>query len=137
MPRTARLTTLPCRRGFRIRTRRRRLGERPLRRQHLASPDTENRGARRESARVFAPTDGALDDWGRHFRGRDEIASWNRTDNIGKSAHFEVESVEKSTEPDTVVAVLTVSGGGFNGTGPITFRFTGDLIREVIIAPTE
>jgi ketosteroid isomerase-like protein len=81
--------------------------------------------------------DAVLDDWGRVFHGRPGVASWNLTDNIGKQAHFEIVDVRPGDRPDSVVATLTVTGNGFNGTGPMTFTFDGDLIARLVISPTD
>jgi ketosteroid isomerase-like protein len=87
---------------------------------------------------VAAFTDDAvLDDWGNVFHGRNGIASWNRTDNIGKQSHFELVSLEPTDDPDRVVATLRVTGNGFNGTGPMTFEFRGDRIARLVISPTD
>lgn len=97
--------------------------------------DATNNGD--SAAFVAAFTDDAvLDDWGRVFRGRDGVASWNRTDNIGKRAHFDLVAVHPTDEPDRVIAILRVSGGGYNGTGPMTFEFRDGRIARLVISPT-
>ncbi len=70
------------------------------------------------------------------FHGRDGIASWNKTDNIGKRSHFELVGIEPAGPPDTFIVTLEVTGDGYNGTGPMTFVFAGDRIRSVVISPT-
>ncbi len=97
--------------------------------------DTTNAGDTEGFLDVFTD-DASLDDWGRVFHGRDGIASWNRTDNIGKNARFELVDVAPGPDPDSVVATLTVSGDGYNGTGPITFWHDGEHLTRVVIAPT-
>jgi hypothetical protein len=97
--------------------------------------DATNRGDSTAFVAGFTE-DAVLDDWGRVFHGRDGVASWNRTDNIGKRSHFELVGIEPTDDPDTVVATLTVSGDGFNGTGPMTFAFRGDLVARLTITPT-
>lgn len=79
--------------------------------------------------------DAHLDDWGREYHGRDGVRAWDRTDNIGVQAHFELESIEPGPSPDTYVATLKVSGNGHNGTGPMTFRLRNGLIASLRIAP--
>jgi hypothetical protein len=76
--------------------------------------------------------DAYVEDWGRGFTGRDEIASWNQTDNIGKRAHFEVLK-STGTAPHYVVT-LKVTGGGYNGAGDIEFETAGNLIKRMIIS---
>jgi hypothetical protein len=89
------------------------------------------------AAFVAAFTDDAvLDDWGRVFHGSAGVAAWNRTDNIGKQAHFELVGIEPTDDANRIVATLTVSGGGFNGTGPMTFEFRGGRIARLVISPT-
>ncbi len=75
--------------------------------------------------------DAYLEDWGRGFTGRDEIAQWNQSDNVGRQSHFEVRSVR--VEGDGYVVTLEVSGGGFNGVSDFYFEVDGDAIRTMII----
>ncbi|MQY16540.1 hypothetical protein SRB5_67390 [Streptomyces sp. RB5] len=79
--------------------------------------------------------DADLDDWGRKFHGRDGVRAWDRTDNIGVQAHFDLVAIEPGPDPDTYVATLTVTGNGHNGTGPMTFRLRDGLIAGLRIAP--
>ena len=97
--------------------------------------DTTNLGDAEGFLDLFT-ADATLDDWGRIFTGRDEIARWNRTDNIGRQARFEPLAVEPGPAAGTYVVTLRVTGGGFNGTSPITFRLRDDRIAVVVIAPT-
>ena len=78
--------------------------------------------------------DGYLNDWGREFRGPAELRSWDSTDNIGVQSHFDVVSVSDDGD-DEYVVVLKVSGNGFNGTGPMTFRVRGDKLASMVITP--
>jgi hypothetical protein len=80
--------------------------------------------------------DATLDDWGRTFTGRDGMARWNRSDNIGKQSHFEVLAIAPGPERDSCIVTLRVTGRGYNGTSPITFRLRGDRIAGVVIAPS-
>ena len=82
---------------------------------------------------AFTP-DTHLDDWGRVFTGRAGVRAWNETDNIGVQAHFDVVTVVEGADPDTFVATLTVTGNGYNGTGPMTFRLRDGLIADLRIA---
>jgi ketosteroid isomerase-like protein len=84
--------------------------------------------------------DALLVDWSRAFHGHEGVASWNESDNIGKHTRFEVEG-DLADEPfGGVIATLTVSGEGYNGTGPMTFRLVGEgadqRIAELLIRPT-
>ncbi|MFJ8364229.1 nuclear transport factor 2 family protein [Streptomyces sp. NPDC093984] len=81
---------------------------------------------------AFTP-DAYLNDWGREFHGRDGVRSWNTTDNIGVQAHFTLKGVERPAE-DTFVVTLTVTGNGYNGTGPMTFVLRDDLIASLRIS---
>lgn len=80
--------------------------------------------------------DATLDDWGRTFHGHDGIRSWNQTDNIGVHSHFEVVGVEVGADADTFTVTLAVSGGGYNGTGPMEFTVRDDRISALRIVPT-
>ena len=73
-----------------------------------------------------------LSDWGRDFTGRDGIARWNETDNIG--VHSRLEAVRLEPKGDTYVMTVAVSGGGFNGEGTMTFTLSGDRIARLIIS---
>ena len=77
--------------------------------------------------------DAYLSDWGREFHGHDGARSWDRTDNIGKHAHFEATGSRRDGEDDVVTLVVT--GGGFNGTSDIRFTIRDDLIARMVIAP--
>jgi hypothetical protein len=94
--------------------------------------DTTNASDSEGCVAAFAP-DVYLNDWGREFHGRDGVAAWDRTDNIGVQAHFELLSVTPGGEPDSYTAVLTVSGNGYNGTGPMAFQLHDGLIATLRI----
>ena len=68
--------------------------------------------------------DGVLDDWGREFHGRDEIALWSRAESIGVQQTFEVTA--SRVIGDDVVVTADVGGGGFNGPSTFTFRLSED-----------
>lgn len=95
--------------------------------------DATNRADTDAFLSAFTP-DAVLNDWGRVFTGREEIASWNTTDNIGKQSHFDVVSVEGGPDAGTVTVTLAVSGNGYNGTGPLRFRLRDGLIDRVDIS---
>jgi hypothetical protein len=63
--------------------------------------------------------DGAVDDWGRVFRGREEIRGWSDAEFIGKQVTLEVTATQ--TDGDTTTVTAQVGGNGFNG--PSTFTF--------------
>jgi ketosteroid isomerase-like protein len=95
--------------------------------------DATNRGDSEAFADAFTD-DAYLNDWGREFHGRDGVLSWNRTDNIGVNAHFDVVDVAPGPDPDSVVVTMTVSGDGYNGTGPLLFGLRGDRIASLRIS---
>src|SRR5690242_19217321 len=72
-----------------------------------------------DSARFVSAfaADAYLNDWGREFRGHDGIASWNRTDNIGRQAQFTVHGLVTGERPNAYRLRLTVGGNGYNGPG--------------------
>jgi hypothetical protein len=103
----------------------------------LAAPiermiDATNRGDHEAFVACFTE-DALLSDWGKEFRGREGVASWDRTDNIGRSTHFDVAAARQEGTRDVVT--LKVSGDGFNGMSDFTFELDGDLIRSMTIAP--
>lgn len=95
--------------------------------------DSTNAGDSQAFLAAFTD-DAVLDDWGHTFHGRDGVARWNRTDNIGVEAHFDVIGVEPGGAPNTWVVELTVTGNGYNGTGPMTFTLDGTRIARLVIA---
>ena len=78
--------------------------------------------------------DAFLDDWGRTFHGQDGVRSWDATDNIGVNAHFDLVNWRRGSAENVVIVVLTVSGDGYNGTGPMEFSLDGDRISRLIIS---
>jgi ketosteroid isomerase-like protein len=94
--------------------------------------DATNAGDHDAFVAAFTP-DATLVDWGKIFEGRDGIASWDRTDNIGRSSHFEVAAAEP--DGDDWIVTLDVTGGGFNGTSDFRFELADDLIARMEIAP--
>lgn len=76
--------------------------------------------------------DAFLSDWGRDFSGRDGVARWNETDNIGVKSHLRIVGV--APEGGTYRVTVAVSGGGFNGEGTMTFTLGNDLISRLIIS---
>ncbi|KUM24982.1 ketosteroid isomerase [Mesorhizobium loti] len=76
--------------------------------------------------------DALLTDWGRSFRGRDGIARWNQSDNIGVRSHLDIVRIAQSDGGYHVR--INVAGDGFNGEGDMTFTLDGDRIASLIIA---
>lgn len=81
---------------------------------------------------AFSP-DAVLVDWGKEFDGREGVAAWDESDNIGRGSHFELSAIE--ADGDEWVATLDVTGGGFNGTSNFRFTIVNDLITRMEIAP--
>ncbi|MFH8534126.1 nuclear transport factor 2 family protein [Streptomyces tendae] len=94
--------------------------------------DATNRGDRDAFAAAFTE-DAHLYDWGREFQGRDAVRDWDRTDNIGVHAHFELVEATTGPAPDTHVVTLKVTSNRYNGTGPMTFRIRDGLIADLRI----
>lgn len=95
--------------------------------------DTTNRGDSEGFVAVFTP-DAYLNDWGREFHGRDGVASWNETDNIGKRSHFEVRGIRPGRVDGQYLVTVTVTGEGYNGPGVFTFQLRDGLIARFVIA---
>jgi hypothetical protein len=96
--------------------------------------EATNRGDGEAFAAAFTH-DADLNDWGRAYHGRNGVRAWDRTDNIGVQAHFDLDAIKPGSSPDTYVATLTVTGNGHNGTGPMTFRLRDGLIASLRITP--
>ncbi|RUW49637.1 MULTISPECIES: nuclear transport factor 2 family protein [unclassified Mesorhizobium] len=72
-----------------------------------------------------------LSDWGRSFQGREQIARWNQSDNIGVKSRLGIVSI---TPADGTYRVrIAVKGKGFNGEGDMTFTLDGDHIASLVI----
>ena len=95
--------------------------------------DATNRGDSDAFVAAFS-ADATLDDWGRVFHGHSGVRAWDRTDNIGVDAHFDLVDAKFGTEPDSYIVTLSVSGNGYNGTGPMTFQLRDGLIARLTIA---
>lgn len=95
--------------------------------------DATNRGDSEGFVAAFAP-DAYLKDMSREFHGRDGVASWNETDNIGRQEHFEVQSVRAGDAPDEYLVAVTVSGNAYNGPADFAFQLSGNLISRFVIS---
>jgi hypothetical protein len=96
--------------------------------------DATNRGDSEAFVAAFTG-DAHLDDWGRSFHGHDGVRAWDSTDNIGVQAHFDLLDITPGERADEYVVTLRVSGNGYNGTGPMTFRLRDGLIADLRIGP--
>jgi hypothetical protein len=76
-------------------------------------------------------SDGVVDDWGREFRGAEDIEGWSAAEFIGVEVSLEVEEVELDG-PRTIVAA-TVGGNGFNGPSTFTFVTVGGHVSRMTI----
>jgi hypothetical protein len=77
-------------------------------------------------------SDASLSDWGRSFQGREQIAGWNQSDNIGVQSHLRI--VRIAAAEGTYRVRIAVTGNGFNGEGDMTFTLDGDRIASLVIA---
>jgi hypothetical protein len=75
---------------------------------------------------AFVEGQGAVDDWGRVFRGRDAIRGWSDEEFIGKQVSLAVTGVR--TDGPTTVVSARVGGRGFNGPSDFAFELSGDRI---------
>ena len=94
--------------------------------------DATNAGDLDRFVAAFAD-DGVIDDWGREFRGREEIAGWSRRESIGVHQTFDVTDVREAG--DEVIVAADVGGDGFNGPSTFTFRLSpgGATIERMVI----
>jgi hypothetical protein len=70
--------------------------------------------------------DGAVDDWGRVFRGPDAVRGWSDAEFIGKLVTLDITAVR--TEGDVVTVSAQVGGQGFNGPSDFAFTVDGDHV---------
>ena len=75
--------------------------------------------------------DASLSDWGRSFQGREQIARWNQSDNIGVKSHLRI--VRVTPAEGSYRVRIAVTGDGFNGEGDMTFTLDGDRISSLVI----
>ncbi|SDA80447.1 nuclear transport factor 2 family protein [Mesorhizobium qingshengii] len=75
--------------------------------------------------------DAFLRDWGRSFQGREHIARWNQSDNIGLKSHLRI--VRVISAEGSYRVRIAVTGDGFNGEGDMTFTLDDDRIASLVI----
>jgi hypothetical protein len=78
----------------------------------------------------FTP-EGVVDDWGREFRGHDEIRAWSDREFIGVRVSLEVNGVDQQDGATTVTAA--VGGEGFDGPSHFTFVADHDRVTRMTI----
>lgn len=93
--------------------------------------DATNAGDTEAFLDTFAD-DAMLIDWGRSFRGREEIARWNQSDNIGVQSNLRI--VHVAPGEGVYHVRVAVTGKGFNGEGDMAFTLDGDRISSLIIS---
>lgn len=75
--------------------------------------------------------DAVVDDWGRRFVGRSQIAAWNARENIGTHNRITVTGVRSN--PDGVELTIQVTGGGYNGAGTFIIETKAGVIERMVI----
>ena len=95
--------------------------------QLLAATDAEDRAAFLDAF----TDDGVVDDWGREFTGRDRIAEWDASENIGVHSRIEATSVRR--DGNTVEFGVRVTGGGYNGGGTFTAELRDGKVARLLI----
>ena len=93
--------------------------------------DAANSGDTDAFLDAFVDGEGAVDDWGRLFRGRDRIREWSDAEFIGKQVTLDVTGVR--TDGSTTVVSAQVGGNGFNGPSDFAFDVSGDRISRMRI----
>ena len=88
--------------------------------------DAANGGDTEAFLDAFVDGEGAVDDWGRVFRGRDRIREWSDAEFIGQQGSLDVTGV-RSEDAATVVSAQ-VGGDGFNGPSDLAFEISGDKV---------
>ena len=66
--------------------------------------------------------------------GREGVASWHDSDNIGRQSHFDVHGIRPGRKHEQYLLTVTVSGNGYNGPGTFTFDLRDGLIARFLIA---
>ncbi|GAA3283059.1 nuclear transport factor 2 family protein [Nesterenkonia halobia] len=79
---------------------------------------------------AFAP-DGAVDDWGRTFTGREQIKTWSDKEFIGSHGTLTVEEVD--TAGDTVTVIGDWRSNHANGRSRFVFDVHGDKLAKMTI----
>lgn len=87
--------------------------------------DAANAGRSEDFLGCFA-SDGAVDDWGRVFRGRDAIRGWSDEEFIGVQVALSPTGVER--DGGTVTISASVGGNGYTGPSHFAFTVTDDRI---------
>ena len=93
--------------------------------------DATNRGDSAAFLKAFAEN-AVLEDWGRTFSGKAEIAKWNSDENIGTQNHLRVTGVERNGMQTRVN--VTVTGKGYNGEGTFVFDIGPNGITRLVIS---
>jgi len=94
--------------------------------------DAANAGDVEAFLDAFVDGEGAVDDWGRVFRGRDAILGWSDAEFIGKQVTLDVTGV--GTDGTTTVVSAQVDGNGFNGPSDFAFEVSGDKVALMTIS---
>jgi ketosteroid isomerase-like protein len=92
--------------------------------------DAANAGDTAAFLAGFTP-DAVVDDWGREFRGAEEIQGWNDAEFIGADVSLEVEEVE--LDGTRTILAASVGGNGFNGPSTFTFVTVGGHVSRMMI----
>jgi hypothetical protein len=74
---------------------------------------------------------GSVNDWGRVFKGYDDIRHWSDLEFIGVQANLRVLDITSSNEITVIAA--EVGGSGFNGRSHFAFTVGDDQILEMKI----
>lgn len=77
--------------------------------------------------------DATLNDWGRKFAGRAQIAQWDRTDNIGVHSQLCIVDARAGSETGTYETTMRVRGDGYNGEGTMIFTIHDERITDLTI----
>ena len=93
--------------------------------------DAANAGDTDAFLATFAD-DGAVDDWGRVFRGHDAVRGWSDAEFIGKRVTLDVTGVR--SDGTTIVVSAQVGGDGFNGPSDFAFEVVEGRVALMTIS---
>lgn len=80
---------------------------------------------------AFFPDDGVVDDWGRQFRGHEEIRGWSDREFVGAKGTLTPTAVQQ--DGDTVTVDGDWASNHFTGPSRFVFTVAGDQVREMRI----
>ncbi|WP_042398360.1 nuclear transport factor 2 family protein [Streptacidiphilus carbonis] len=94
--------------------------------------DAVRRGDSAAFAELFG-AEGAVDDWGRVFTGRDQVRGWSDREFLGLNGRL---TVHQGKRQPPVLTVTISTDGGYNGPSTLAFTLSpdGEHIDRMVMA---